>query len=147
MSCLALTTLLLLVAAYLLYVGGLFSIACGHAYKKTQESTGTGRGFTLVFTEDRYDFDCNMLWQTQVPALELLKSAQPAGLSTARMRGLYRDFSRSYPELCDALSFSDWIAWLQNADIAIPHGDFITITERGLLVLEDLEVIHITNRW
>jgi hypothetical protein len=62
----------------------------------------------------------------------------------ARMTKLYRDFARTYPELCDGSTFRDWLDALQNAAVAVHchAGAMIAITEKGLFVLKSLEDTH-----
>jgi hypothetical protein len=139
------TTLIVLalVAGYMFYVARRFWIGFGQAWHKPGRPSRTGLGLRYVFTGDRGDCDYDLLWATQMPTLEILRSAGSSGASLARMAKLYREFARTYPELCDGSNFLDWIEALQNAEVAVHcrYGAMIAITEKGLLALRDLQGI------
>jgi len=139
MDCTTLIVLVLL-AGYMCYVARRFWIGFGQAWHKPGRPSRAGLSLTYVLA-DRGDCDYDLLWATQTPALEILRSAGSGGASIARMAKLYREFARTYPELCDGSNFSDWIEALQNAEVAVHcrYGAMIALTEKGLLVLHDLQ--------
>lgn len=133
-------TVLVLLTGYMFYVARRFWIGFGQAWQKTGRPSRAGLSLTYVLT-DRGDRDYDLLWETQMPVLEVLRSAGSGGASIARMAKLYREFAWTYPELCDGSNFSDWLDALQNAEVAVHcrYGAMIAITEKGLLVLHDLQ--------
>jgi hypothetical protein len=144
MSCIALTVLVLL-AGYMFYVARLLWIAFGQAREKPIEPLRAGLSLPHILADDREDCDYDMLWYTQVPALEFLRSAGSTGVSIARMTEFYREFARAYPELCDGSNFSDWLEALQSAEVAVHEGDMIAITEKGRFILDRLGQKHVSQ--
>ena len=132
---------LALVAGYMFYVARRFWIGFGYAWQKPGKPSRAGLGLTYVLPDERGDCDYDLLWKTQMPALKILRSAGSSGVSIAQMAKLYRVFARTYPELCDGSNFSDWLNALQNAEVVVHcrYGAMIAITEKGLLVLHDLQ--------
>jgi hypothetical protein len=133
-----------LLAAYMCWLALLLWIAFGQIWRKYSTPSRAGQSLRYVLTDDRDDCDHDLLWHTQLPTLEFLGSAGSCGVSMARMTKLYRDFARTYPELCDGSNFWDWLDALQNAAVAVHcrAGAMIAITEKGLFVLKDLEDTH-----
>jgi len=133
---------LVLVAGYMLCVARLLAVACAQRLQKpTSPSLSTGLSLAYVLTGDRGDCDYDLLWETQMPALKVLRSGGSGGVPIRRMAKLYREFSRTYPELCDGSSFPAWLDALQNAGVAVycRYGAMIAISGKGLLVLHDLQ--------
>ncbi len=133
---------LVLVAGYMLYVARLLWVAFAQRWQKpTAPSLSTGLSLTYVLTGDKGDCDYDLLWETQMPALKILRSGGSGGVPIRRMAKLYREFSRMYPELCDGSSFPGWLDALQNAGVAVHcrEGAMVAITGRGSLVLHHLQ--------
>jgi hypothetical protein len=147
MDWVACAVLVPIIAAYVFYAARLLHIGLGEVWERTDRALQAGLDLGYVLTNDSGDCDYGLLWVTQLPVLKALRSAGRAGVPTARMAQLYRDLARVYPELFDGSNFSDWVHAFQNAKAAVPcqTGDVITITERGLLILEQLEEAHIVN--
>lgn len=136
-----------IIAAYVFYAARLLHIGLGQARQRTDKPSQAGLDLGYVLTNDSGDCDYGLLWKTQLPVLKTLRSAGSGGVPMARMAQFYRDLTRVYPELFEGSNFSDWLHAFQNAK-AVVHchaGDVITITERGLLILEHLEEAHIVN--
>jgi hypothetical protein len=131
---------LVLVAGYLVYVTRLFKIAFGQV--RRSELSRTGLNLAYALTDDREDCDYDLLWDTQLPALESLGSAGNSGVPLKQMTEIYCEFARRYPELCEGSTFPDWIDALQNAEVAVHEGAIITITEKGRFILQGLERTH-----
>ncbi|MGC9225361.1 MAG: hypothetical protein ACP5E2_15725 [Terracidiphilus sp.] len=131
----------LLVSGYMFYVARLSWIGFIRAWKSFPKPLRAGVSLTYAAPNDRENFDEELLWETQLPALALLSSAGTSGVSEARMTKLYNDFARIYPELYDGSTFMDWIDALQNAEVAVHcrAGDRIAITEKGRSILAGLE--------
>lgn len=129
---------LMVLAGYMAFLARLLWIAFGQPRKTTREPARAGWILTRILAGNRRDCDDDLVWQTQVPALEFLRSAGSAGASVARMKDLYGEFARAYPELCDGSNFSDWIDTLQSAAVAVQKLDTIAITVKARLLLERL---------
>jgi hypothetical protein len=131
---------LLLLAGYILYMVRRFWIAFGQVWRKLTKPR-TSLNLARFFAGDGSDGDRELLWQTQLPALELLQEAGSSGVSIARMTKPYRKFARAYPELFDGSTCSDWFDALQEAGVAVHcrQGATIAITEKGQLILDALQ--------
>ena len=131
---------LVLLGGYVLYVTRLFRIAFGQA--RQSKPSRAGLNLTYVLTEDREDCDYELLWDTQLPALELLSSAGSSGVPIVRMTKRYRECAIAYPELFDGSTVSDWLDALQNVEVAVCGETMIAITEKGRFILQDIERSH-----
>jgi hypothetical protein len=131
---------LLLLAGYILYMARRFWIAFGQAWRKLRKPRA-GLNLARLLAGDGCDGDRELLWRSQLPALELLQAAGSCGVSIARMTKVYREFARAYPELFDSSTCSDWFDALQEAGVAVHchRGATIAITEKGHLILANLE--------
>jgi len=131
---------LLLLAGYILYMARRFWISFGQAWRKLRKPR-TSLNLARLLAGDGSDGNRELLWRSQLPALELLQEAGSSGVSIARMTKLYRKFARAYPELFDGSSCSDWFDTLQDAGVAVHcvQGGLIAITEKGQFILTSLE--------
>jgi len=131
---------ILIVASYLLYVCGLLRIVFGTTLTALPERPIQACVATeSIMSVDVADDDFALLWRTHVPVLRLLNSAGHNGISTASMMPVYQEFARHYPELCDGEKFSDWLLWLQQAEIVVRRDDTVEITDKGVFVLDCVE--------
>jgi len=130
---------LVLIAGYLLYLTRLFRIAFGRA---RQSKSSSAMSLTYALTDDREDCDYDLLWDTQLPALEFLSEAGNSGVPLKQMTEIYSEFARRYPELCEGSTFSGWIDALLDAEVAVHEGARIVITEKGRFILQDAERSH-----
>ena len=72
---------LALVAGYMLYVARLLAVAFVQRMQKTAPpSLSTNLSLTHVLTGDKGDCDYDLLWQTQMPALKVLRSGGSGGV-------------------------------------------------------------------
>lgn len=134
---------IVLAAGYMFYIVRLFRIGFSQVRKTQSESGRTGLNLVHIFTDHGDDCDYDLLWRTQVPALEILWKAGSRGVSTARMKEFYREFCRAYPELYEGSELSDWLDALQSAGVAVCEDNTITITEKGRFILERLDQRHV----
>jgi hypothetical protein len=147
MNYISLGVFLLLLAGYTLYITRLLWFSFVRLLKGFCKSQTVGASLMHIFANDSEDGDYNLLWQTQLPALELLNSAGSCGVSLTRMTKLYREIARVYPEIYDGSTFQEWLDALQNATVAVHcrAEGIIAITEKGRFILTGLErrcVIH-----
>lgn len=127
---------LVLVVSYIVvfYAASVLRMACTRL-GKNKPLARVHVSLNPVLTDDCGDCDYYLLWETQQPALEFLRSAGSRGATAARMTEFYRNFVRLYPELCDGSSFADWLAALEEADVIACEGATVTITEKGRFIL------------
>jgi hypothetical protein len=115
----------------------LFGLVFGQIRQKPGGAPGTGLKNFLA--DEVGDGDCDLLWQTQLPALEFLKLAGARGVLARHLMNRYHELSQAYPELCDGSSFWDWLGVLEQEQAVVRKGKRIAITPRGLFVLDRLE--------
>lgn len=92
--------------------------------------------FTVLSLPQAFDPDYTIIWDTQVPALELILRAGPSGLPIRRLRAWYRDSARHYPELYDGSSFARWMEFFEGEQIVKATGGKALVTAGGQLFLE-----------
>ena len=135
-----------LLVGFGLYVLVLLRIALGHCGEKAavQLDDETSPLPALLAISE---FDCEFatIWQTQVPALRMLRSGGERGVSMTSLGTTFRRLSHAYPELCDGSRFEDWIGALERAQVVVHKGEAIQITEKGRFVIDLLESDAIPN--
>ncbi len=139
---------LLLLTGYACCAARLFRMGFCLARQKLGQPWRTGLSLRYVLSEDRDDCGYELLWRTQQPALDFLRSARSDGASLEQMTQFYLEFARAYPELADGSIFSDWLDAVQNAGVAVHcrARAVMTITEKGLLILKRLEQGHLVSQ-
>ena len=75
---------IVLLAAYAFYLARLFRIGFCQTRRTSGELSRTGLNLSYVFTSDQEDCDYNLLWRTQLPALEFLRSSDSGEASRSR---------------------------------------------------------------
>jgi hypothetical protein len=88
--------------------------------------------FTAVRIALAFDPDNAMLWDTQVPALELVSSAGRLGLSIQRLKGIYNESARHYPELYEGSGFRQWVDFLEQVQLIALNRERFVLTPKGL---------------
>ena len=81
---------------------------------------------TLAFDPERA-----MVWETQMPALELICRAGPKGLAIERVHGCYLVAARRSPELFEGCKFEQWLAFLEGEHLVVSDGERVSITPEG----------------
>ena len=90
-----------------------------------------GLSFSAIAIELAFDPDHAILWDTQVPALQLINSAGPHG---AHIRRLYAWYCRSaalYPELYEGSSFKQWLEFLERVQLITRNPYRVALTPEG----------------
>jgi len=78
-----------------------------------------------------FDADHAIIWETQIPALQLISSAGRRGVGLLRLYAWHLAFARHYPELCDGSTFWQWLEFLESAKLATRHGYRVVLTAEG----------------
>jgi hypothetical protein len=78
----------------------------------------------LAFSLERvFDPDHAIIWDTQIPVLQLAASAGHEGLRVRKLYPYYARYCREYPELYEGSTFESWLDFLQcNQLIKIDGG-------------------------
>jgi len=103
------TTLILLNILMVAVIASLFRGHAPHGGKKKR--------FSVLSMEQAFDPDHAIIWDTQVPALQLIASAGREGLSLEELRGFYARSACRYPELYDGSSFESWLEFLKETQL------------------------------
>ncbi len=105
-------------AAMLIFVAFIFcwerrrqTLASGVARPRVDEP------FTVLSISGAFDPDHAIIWDTQIPALQLIASAGGEGLPIEALYPFYRDSTRHYPELYDGCSFESWLEFLRQTQL------------------------------
>lgn len=90
-----------------------------------------GEPFSVLSIALSFDPDHAIVWETQVPALELISAAGPQGVNLRRLQVWYLQSAFRYPELYDGFSFRQWLEFLEKAQLIVCHGRQALITHQG----------------
>jgi hypothetical protein len=100
----------------------------------SQESVcepGYGDPWKVFSVAQAFDPDYAILWETQVPALELIDAAGLDGVHARQLYGFYRSSARLYPELFDNSTFRSWLQFLEQERLITRVGKRVFITAEG----------------
>lgn len=87
--------------------------------------------FSIIRVADAFDPEAAILWDTQLPTLELISSAGKDGIDLEDLRPMYRRSARAYPELYEGSSFEGWVQFLRDSELVEPVGSGLVITSVG----------------
>ena len=124
--------LVLALSCFVAFVVILGMLAVAHA-KETREARRTlafsgGQPFTVLSMLDAFDPAAAVLWETQVPALELIHAAGARGVPQDRLHRLFFASLSAYPELYEGCGFDSWLGFLEQAQLVTrtPSRAFLT---------------------
>lgn len=91
--------------------------------------SSSGRPFSVLTIADAFDPDHALIWDTQIPVLQLLAAAGQKGISVEHQYPHYARSAGMYPELHDGSSFRRWIEFLEEAQLIAfdRHRVFLTL--------------------
>ncbi len=87
--------------------------------------------FAVFCIRQAFDSDCAVIWDTQVPALELIDRTGIRGLPVRQLRPVYARSARSYPELYDGSTFGSWLEFLESEQLINRSNGHLFITAEG----------------
>ena len=94
------------------------------------------QGFTVLSLADAFDPDHASLWETQIPALQLISSSADGSVSTNKLFFCWGEARRRYPEIFENSSFTEWLSFLEDAHLIERDDDGVRITSDGRALLE-----------
>jgi len=100
------------------------------------EAKEDGEPFVAVPLILAFEPEYAVMWDTQLPALTLIRSAGPCGIPSHRLCAWYVKTSRRYPELYDGSSFRQWTEFLSEARLIRREEGKILLTAEGKEFLE-----------
>jgi hypothetical protein len=96
-----------------------------------------GKCFTVISVAQAFEEDSAILWETQVPGLQLIATGGVKGTPVAKMRRFFSATAKQYPELYEGVCFEQWIHFLEEAElVVVASDDKIAITPPGLEFLK-----------
>jgi hypothetical protein len=90
------------------------------------------RPFTVISAADAFDPASAPIWDTQIPALQVICSAGIDGLEVDALRPIHLSASHSYPELYELTSFDTWLNFLQREQLVSVAENRVRITPSGV---------------
>ena len=89
------------------------------------------RPFPAFPVADAFDPDHALLWDTQIPALQLIATAGREGVPVAHLYPYYAGAAKLHPELYDGFSFWHWIEFLEEAQLITFEQYRVHLTSQG----------------
>ena len=106
----------------------LFVIVIQRRTQNLQEpSKGSSDTLGVISIADAYDPDRSVLWENQVSALQHIGSC----IMIPELLPIWERYMHLYPELYEQTTFSDWLGFLQNCNLAESAGDTVRLTANG----------------
>ena len=93
---------------------------------------------TLLAPSEACDIDRTIVWRMQLPALHFVSDQEPRGTSGARLRPIYIELLRQFPEMYEGHTFEEWLEFLVALGLFSVTGRSIHITQNGHKFLEFL---------
>ncbi len=73
--------------------------------------------FSVLSIALAFDPDHAIIWETQIPALQLIASSGRDGILVRELASLYHQNARRYPELYEGSSFGNWLEFLRTSGL------------------------------
>jgi hypothetical protein len=87
--------------------------------------------FSALSVALAFDPDHAILWETQVPVLELISAAGPQGLHIRQLYAWFRESAFRYPELYDGSGFKQWLGILEESELVTFNVHHVILTPKG----------------
>jgi hypothetical protein len=130
-----LPVIILALAAVLLFAVAMawFLVASATRARQVEEieSQLLGLPFCALSLEQAFDPERAVIWETQIPALQMMVTAGRRGLPAERLYGFYQRSSEAYPELYDGSSFYNWLDFLERSRIVTWTSNKLVLTPEG----------------
>jgi hypothetical protein len=78
-----------------------------------------------------FDPDHALVWETQVPMLQLVSESGRHGISVTHLREAYLESACHYPEIYDGFTFEQWLEFLEDARLVTRTGKHVLVTSKG----------------
>jgi hypothetical protein len=91
----------------------------------------SGKAFSVLSIMMAFDPDHALVWETQVPMLQLVSESGQHGVSVRQLRAAYLESTRHYPEIYDDFTFEQWFRFLQNTRLVSRAGRRVLLTNKG----------------
>ncbi len=133
--------LFLTLAAFVFFILVLIALSVAQLAERKEERRLflriPGKPFTVICVAQAFEEDSAILWETQVPALQLIAQFGPKGIPVAKMRRFFVGTAKRYPELYEGVYFEQWVHFLEEAELVmIAPDEKVAITPQGLEFLK-----------
>ena len=91
--------------------------------------------------EQAFDENYALIWQTQIPALQMVGEARQ-GIQISALKPLFRSLAKCYPDLYDGYCFEQWLNFLEQSRLIGLHEKRVLLTPEGRGFLEHCRVAH-----
>jgi len=126
------------VIAFVLIISLLFLAQLAESKHVRQLRLGPlSQPFSALSIAHAFDPERFMLWDTQLPLLEQLRSAGARGCSLAQLYPFYLQLAARFPELYEGSSFEDWLGFLAASELVRLETDQGYITVEGHQFLQE----------
>jgi len=128
--------LFITLAAFVFFVLVLIALSVAQLAERKEERRLflriPGKPFTVISIAQAFEEDSAILWETQVPSLQLIASGGPKGTPVLKMRRFFIVASKRYPELYEGVYFEQWLHFLEQAELISLADEKIVITPQGV---------------
>lgn len=130
--------LLVLFSVILSLVGfvGMVTVLClaqfaeWHEARRMQHCAIT-RPLAALSVSPEDDPDYVIVWDTQVPALELIAAGSSMGVPLSNLHACYRRLAHCYPELFEGSTFEQWLEFLEEKLLIVQNKCRVVLTLEG----------------
>jgi hypothetical protein len=91
----------------------------------------SGKAFSVLSIALAFDPDHALVWETQVPMLQLVAESGRRGISVTHLREAYFESACHYPEIYDGFTFEQWLEFLEDAQLVASTGKHVLLTSKG----------------
>jgi hypothetical protein len=123
-----------------LVIGVVSAVVISHTMQEREveeiEAEPAGNPFTVLSIALAFDPDHAIVWETQMPALQLIGEAGVRGIKLRRLYAWFHGSARRYPELYDGSTFPQWLDFLENAKLIVRSGGRIVLTAEGIQFMQ-----------
>jgi hypothetical protein len=91
----------------------------------------SGKAFSVLSIALAFDPDHALVWETQVPMLQLVAESGRRGISVTHLREAYFESACHYPEIYDGFTFEQWLEFLEDARLVTRTGKQVLLTSKG----------------
>ena len=125
--------------AFFIVLGGIFTFTTLRSRSRNGLKDGASMEagpFAVFSIADAFDPDYAIIWDTQLPALQLINKAGAKGMGPQQLHRSYFHSARRYPELYDGTSFERWLEFLETEKLIATRSSRVFITAEGHKFLE-----------
>ncbi len=96
-----------------------------------------GKPFSILSIALAFDPDQALVWETQIPILQVVSIAGPKGISLRLLNHVYLESARHYPEVYEGFSFKKWLEFMECAQLLRCNEE-----HRVLLTIQGRDFLH-----